>query len=132
MTSNLGSMDILEGHQERAEALLHQTFKPEFLNRIDEIVYFHPLGKETQMKIVDKMLNELNKRLKEAYYSVSFSDSLKKLPHFPLSFSDKVRTRPCVGSSSRTRPLGRVLAMQPTRACGRASGQGMDEGALFL
>ena len=93
MTSNLGSMDILEGHQERAEVLLHQTFKPEFLNRIDEIVYFHPLGKETQMKIVDKMLNELNKRLKEAYYSVSFSDSLKKYI-LDSSYSETYGARP--------------------------------------
>ena len=93
MTSNLGSMDILEGHQERVEALLHQTFKPEFLNRIDEIVYFHPLGKETQMKIVDKMLNELNKRLKEAYYSISFSDSLKKYI-LDSSYSETYGARP--------------------------------------
>ena len=93
MTSNLGSMDILEGHQEKVEALLHQTFKPEFLNRIDEIVYFHPLGKETQMKIVDKMLNELNKRLKEAYYSVSFSDSLKKYI-LDSSYSETYGARP--------------------------------------
>ena len=93
MTSNLGSMDILEGHQERVETLLHQTFKPEFLNRIDEIVYFHPLGKETQMKIVDKMLNELNKRLKEAYYSISFSDSLKKYI-LDSSYSETYGARP--------------------------------------
>ena len=93
MTSNLGSMDILEGHQERVEALLHQTFKPEFLNRIDEIVYFHPLGKETQMKIVDKMLNELNKRLKEAYFSISFSDTLKKYI-LDSSYSETYGARP--------------------------------------
>ena len=58
-------------------AALRAHFKPEFLNRIDEIVYFKPLGKETQMKIVDKMLNLLNDRLKESYYSFSFSDELK-------------------------------------------------------
>ena len=78
MTSNLGSQALLEGRNEEVEELLHQTFKPEFLNRIDEIVYFKPLGKETQMKIVDKMLNELNNRLKESYYSFEFSDALKK------------------------------------------------------
>ena len=78
MTSNLGSQALLEGRNEEVNELLHQTFKPEFLNRIDEIVYFKPLGKETQMKIVDKMLNELNNRLKESYYSFEFSDALKK------------------------------------------------------
>ena len=78
MTSNLGSEDILEGHKEKVEYLLHQTFKPEFLNRIDEIIYFNPLNKDSQMKIVDKMLNLLIERLKESYYSVEFSTSLRK------------------------------------------------------
>ena len=65
MTSNLGSQALLEGREEEVNELLHQTFKPEFLNRIDEIVYFKPLNKDTQMKIVDKMLNQLNDRLKD-------------------------------------------------------------------
>ena len=78
MTSNLGSQALLEGREEEVNELLHQTFKPEFLNRIDEIVYFKPLNKDTQMKIVDKMLNQLNDRLKESYYSFSFSTSLKQ------------------------------------------------------
>ena len=77
MTSNLGSEYLLNNEREKVDVLLHQTFKPEFLNRIDEIVYFLPLGKETQRKIVDKMLNDLNKRLQENYYSFEFSDSLK-------------------------------------------------------
>ena len=78
MTSNLGSEYLLDGKVKEVEQLLHQTFKPEFLNRIDEIVYFKPLGKETQLKIVDKMLNQLNNRLKESYFSFEFSDALKK------------------------------------------------------
>ena len=78
MTSNLGSEYLLEGKTKEVDTLLHQTFKPEFLNRIDEIVYFKPLNKDVQMKIVDKMLNNLNQRLKESYYSFSFSDSIKK------------------------------------------------------
>ena len=78
MTSNLGSEYLLNGESEKVESLLHQTFKPEFLNRIDEIVYFSPLSKDTQAKIVDKMLNSLNDRLKENYYQFSFSDNLKK------------------------------------------------------
>ena len=77
MTSNLGSEYLLNNERDKVEALLHQTFKPEFLNRIDEIVYFSPLSKETQSKIVDKMLNNLNERLKESYYSFEFSDALK-------------------------------------------------------
>ena len=77
MTSNIGSEYLLNNERNKVEALLHQTFKPEFLNRIDEIVYFSPLSKETQGKIVDKMLNNLNNRLKESYYSFEFSDALK-------------------------------------------------------
>ena len=78
MTSNLGSEYLLNNERDKVESLLHQTFKPEFLNRIDEIVYFSPLSKETQSKIVDKMLNNLNDRLKESYYSFEFTDGLKK------------------------------------------------------
>ena len=77
MTSNLGSEYLLNGETDKVDALLHQTFKPEFLNRIDEIVYFKPLGKEVQLKIVDKMLFLLNKRLEENYYKVEFSPRLK-------------------------------------------------------
>ena len=77
MTSNLGSEYLLNNERDKVDALLHQTFKPEFLNRIDEIVYFSPLSKETQSKIVEKMLNNLNERLKESYYSFEFSDALK-------------------------------------------------------
>lgn len=76
MTSNLGSEYILDGHKDMVEKLLHTTFKPEFLNRIDEIVYFNPLSKETQRLIVKKMLNELQERLKEQYYSVDFDNSI--------------------------------------------------------
>ena len=76
MTSNLGSDYILEGHREMVEPLLHQTFKPEFLNRIDEIVYFNPLDKSMQRLIVKKMLSELGKRLTERYYTVDFDESL--------------------------------------------------------
>ncbi len=78
MTSNLGSEYLLNNERDKVDVLLHQTFKPEFLNRIDEIVYFSPLSKETQSKIVDKMLNNLNDRLKESYYSFEFTDGLKK------------------------------------------------------
>jgi ATP-dependent Clp protease ATP-binding subunit ClpB len=77
MTSNLGSEYILEGQKEPVEKLLHQTFKPEFLNRIDEIVYFNPLTKEVQYQIVEKMLNELKGRLAGQYYQVDFTKKLK-------------------------------------------------------
>ncbi|MEG0034647.1 MAG: AAA family ATPase [Bacilli bacterium] len=78
MTSNLGSTDILEGNITAVESLLTHTFKPEFLNRIDEIVYFEPLSKDVQIKIVEKMLNQLGERLKSNFFSVKFDDSVKK------------------------------------------------------
>ena len=78
MTSNLGSEHILNNEVEKVETLLHHSFKPEFLNRIDEIVYFNALGMSVQRRIVDKMLGELQTRLKEQYFEFTFSDDLKE------------------------------------------------------
>ena len=78
MTSNLGSDLILHGEREKVNELLQRTFKPEFLNRIDEIVYFNALTKDVQLKVVDKLLSNLSDRLKENYYSFSFTDNLKQ------------------------------------------------------
>ncbi|MBR3605044.1 MAG: ATP-dependent Clp protease ATP-binding subunit [Candidatus Gastranaerophilales bacterium] len=78
MTSNIGSHEILDGHPEMVNQLLRTKFKPEFLNRIDEIIYFNSLGREVQFKIVDKMLNNLKERLKSQYFLVDFSENLKK------------------------------------------------------
>jgi ATP-dependent Clp protease ATP-binding subunit ClpB len=93
MTSNLGSEDILEGHKEKVESLLHRTFKPEFLNRIDEIVYFNALNKKVQTKIVKKMLNELNNRLKDQYFSFVFSENVDKYV-IDNAYSDIFGARP--------------------------------------
>jgi len=76
MTSNIGSELILNNKANLVEELLHHTFKPEFLNRIDEIVYFNSLNKDVQVKIVDKMLNDLIRRLKNEYYNISFDKSI--------------------------------------------------------
>ncbi len=78
MTSNIGSEEILSGNSQNIEKILHRSFKPEFLNRIDEIVYFNYLDKDVQLKIVDKMLNDLKGRLENEYYVVDFTDSLKE------------------------------------------------------
>jgi len=72
MTSNLGSQDILEAQQRNMEyegmrALvlkeIQQHFRPEFLNRVDEVVVFHPLTRNELTKIVDIQLNRLRVRL---------------------------------------------------------------------
>lgn len=76
MTSNLGSQEILEGHQELVDKLLRTHFKPEFLNRIDEIVYFNSLSKDVQYKVANKMLNDLSRRLALEYYQVIFTKNV--------------------------------------------------------
>jgi len=77
MTSNLGSELLLEGKSDAVEDLLHRTFKPEFLNRIDEIVYFHPLNKDTQGLIVTRMLQHLEQHLEKQGIMVSFTDAIE-------------------------------------------------------
>lgn len=76
MTSNVGSDEILKGNNEAVQYLLNAHFKPEFLNRIDEIVTFKPLEKDTQKLIARKMLNEVKARLNSEYYDIEFDDSL--------------------------------------------------------
>ncbi len=78
MTSNLGSDLLLANNRAGVDVLLHQKFKPEFLNRIDEIVYFNPLPKEIQIQIAEKMLRDLKKRLEDNYINVEFTQALAK------------------------------------------------------
>ena len=58
---------------------LKKTFKPEFLNRVDEVIVFHPLDKEHIKQIVELMLNTLNERLKQNNISIEVSDEAKGL-----------------------------------------------------
>ena len=81
MTSYLGSEYLLENTKEsynKVDELLKNSFKPEFLNRIDEIIYFHPLNKDVQLKIVTKLLRNLDERLIAQGINITFTDSLKK------------------------------------------------------
>lgn len=93
MTSNLGSEYFIDGKTAMVDGLVKATFRPEFLNRIDEIVYFHPLDKDTQVKIVEKLLDELSAHLKEQSVSISFSASLKQFI-LDSSFSIEYGARP--------------------------------------
>lgn len=80
MTSNLGSEYILENLDNKDELInkeLRSTFKPEFLNRIDEIVYFNSLGKDVVYKILDKIVKEINNRIKDRGIVITLSDKLK-------------------------------------------------------
>ncbi len=86
MTSNLGSQwiqdlgekDYQEMHTKVME-VVRSSFKPEFLNRVDEIIIFHSLGKEAIRKIVEIQLDLLNKRLAERKLSVKLDDAAKDL-----------------------------------------------------
>ena len=79
MTSNIGSELLLSKDKDTTiQALLKQYFKPEFLNRIDEIITFHPLDKDVQIQIVSKMLKDLDLRLLKQGINITFTDALKK------------------------------------------------------
>ena len=87
LTSNLGSEYILEGindkgelteeAKDKVEKLLKQSFRPEFLNRLDEIVFYKPLTQNEIGKILDLLIADLNKRLAEQEISVELTDSAK-------------------------------------------------------
>ena len=81
MTSNIGSEIILEDPQlsdTTKEAVLDEMkhrFKPEFLNRIDDIIIFKSLGKDSVKNIIKLILEDINRKLKEQFIKVEFTDS---------------------------------------------------------
>jgi len=82
MTSNLGSQLIqqtenIDDIKDQILELLKATFRPEFLNRVDEIITFDRLGKEEILKIVDIQLKVLAKRLEEQDITITVSDKAK-------------------------------------------------------
>ncbi|MCI5615684.1 MAG: AAA family ATPase, partial [Clostridia bacterium] len=89
LTSNLGSPQILDGIDEQGElkpearaevmALLHRQFRPEFLNRLDEIVFYKPLTRENMHGIIDLMLQGLQKRLSDQQLTLSVTPEAKEL-----------------------------------------------------
>ena len=89
LTSNLGSQYLLEGikpdgsisaeAQEAVKAELRQAFRPEFLNRLDEIIMFRPLTRENLSGIIDIMVEGLRKRLADKSVGLEVTDSAKQL-----------------------------------------------------
>ena len=87
LTSNLGSQYLLEGIDEKGEIsqeardqvdqLLKRSFRPEFLNRLDEIVYYKPLTKENITSIVDLLIASLNQRLADKQLKVELTPAAK-------------------------------------------------------
>ncbi|MBR1660425.1 MAG: ATP-dependent chaperone ClpB, partial [Oscillospiraceae bacterium] len=88
LTSNLGSQLLLDGIDEHGEIrdearegvseLLKRSFRPEFLNRLDEIVFYKPLTKENVTHIIDLLASELNRRLEDRQLSVTLTDAAKR------------------------------------------------------
>ena len=88
LTSNLGSQFLLDGIQPDGEIsqsardqvndLLKHSFRPEFLNRLDEIVFYKPLTKDNITHIIDLMVAELNGRLRDKQLTVELTDGAKQ------------------------------------------------------
>lgn len=78
MTSNLGSESILDGNTSQVMNELKANFRPEFINRIDEVIVFSPLTKETIRKILDKLIMEIEERLKEDNIHIELTESAKE------------------------------------------------------
>ena len=89
LTSNLGSQFILDGMNEdgtisdearaNVDSLLKRSFRPEFLNRLDEIVFYKPLTKDEIFGIIDLQTNDLRRRLKDKQLSLDITDEAKQL-----------------------------------------------------
>ena len=89
LTSNLGSSYLLDGIDEKGEIseeakeqvsqLLKQSFRPEFLNRLDEIVYYKPLTKDNIAKIIDLLIRDLEKRLEDKQLKLVITPLAKDL-----------------------------------------------------
>ena len=87
LTSNLGSEALLDGidsdgniteeAKQQVQSLLKHSFRPEFLNRLDEIVFYKPLTRSDIRKIVDLMVAQLNKRLADQQLFCRFTDAAK-------------------------------------------------------
>ena len=87
LTSNLGSQYLLDGIQpdgtvsdqakDQVSELLKRSFRPEFLNRLDEIVFYKPLTKENVIGILDLLLADLNRRLSDKQLSVELTQAAK-------------------------------------------------------
>jgi len=82
MTSNLGSHymtgEMSEGVRRQVTDALRDHFRPEFLNRIDEIIFFHPLDREHLKRIIDIQIAGLVRRLEERKIHVQLSDAAKE------------------------------------------------------
>ena len=81
MTSNIGSEYILNNKDNAKELVFNElkhTFKPEFINRIDEIIMFNSLSKEVVYNILDKIIKDIENRLKDKHIKINLTENAKK------------------------------------------------------
>ena len=96
MTSNLGSEYILDGNDNANDMVMRElrnTFKPEFINRIDEIVIFKALNKDTIYAILDKIISDVEYRLRDKMLHLVVSDKAKDYI-VNASYDEKYGARP--------------------------------------
>ena len=114
LTSNLGSEALLEGIREDGEilpeareavqALLRRSFRPEFLNRLDEIILFKPLTRENLTGIIDILMGSLRRRLSDKLLSLEVTEGAKRLL-IDRGYDPVYGARPlkrCIQSSAET------------------------------
>ena len=77
MTSNLGSEYVLENNKEKVMEEVRENFRPEFINRIDELIIFNTLSKEAINKILDKIINDIEERLKNIDLHIELTDNAR-------------------------------------------------------
>ena len=96
MTSNLGSEYILENVENKDELVMNElkhTFKPEFINRIDEIIIFKSLDKKVVYEILDKIISDIEKRLDDKKITLKLTDKAKDFI-INNSYDEKYGARP--------------------------------------
>ena len=126
LTSNLGSDIILEGitdHGEISEEargmvdqLLKRSFRPEFLNRLDEIIYYKPLTKENIYGIVDLLVKDLRKRMEARQLDLTLTDAAKDYM-IDTAFDPQYGARPLkrfIQSNIETLVARKIISEDPT------------------
>ena len=78
MTSNVGSEYILNGEDDKVMTELHKYFKPEFINRVDEVIIFKKLTKDVLSSILDKIIVEIENRLKDLNVKISLTGAARE------------------------------------------------------
>ena len=101
MTSNLGSEYALEGKNDLVMQELQNIFKPEFINRIDEVIIFKPLSKEVIHEILDKIIKEIEYRLSDKNIKINLTDSAKNYL-IDIGYDVNYGARPLKRTVSRT------------------------------